>query len=136
MNEEEHCPWGLEPLQSVQHLKLFKARQRFIVRAVLAEQKFQRIASKPDPESLRLISTSFSQVSLDSALERAVQDARKIEPSLLVEQPVATSVDDVMPAVCVTRPLPSDGPPQKRPRVVSFCRLDELATEPSSVAVI
>jgi hypothetical protein len=120
VDEKEHCPWGLEPLQSAQHMKLFKARHRSIVQAVLAEQKFQRIVSRPDPECLRLISTSFSRVSLESALERAAQDARKVKPSVLVETSVATPDHHVLPAVRGTESLPSNSPRRKRPRIVSL----------------
>jgi hypothetical protein len=120
VDQEEHCPWGLEPLQSAQHLKLFKARQRIIVQAVLAEQKFQRIISQPDPESLRLISTSFSRDSLNSALERASQEYMKVEPSSIKEDSIIVPVGSVVrPFVYNTASPPPYGR-RKRPRIVSL----------------
>lgn len=116
VNQEEHCPWGLEQIQSRQHMQHFRARQKAIVQAVLYEQKYQRIISRPDPESLRLIASSFSQVSLDAALERAARDAKELEPNPALEQHDFVTVDTIRPLLEGTPQLVSG--PRKRPRIV------------------
>lgn len=129
MNQEEHCPWGLEQMQSIHHLQHFKARQKVIVQAVLAEQKYQKIVARIDPEALRLISTSFSRVSLEAALERAAQITNMIQE---VEKPLSAeesdrviTVDDLQPLkACANHQTPPGtggvGPVRKRPRIVSL----------------
>lgn len=121
-------------MQSVQHLQHFKARQRAIVQAVLAEQKWQNVVSTPDPEALRLIAMSFSRVSLESALERAVQDARSIDNRGEVgqtglttnrdkeeEEPVIVTLckGETQASSCSATPLDASET-RRRPRIVSL----------------
>jgi len=113
-------------MQSIEHLQHFKARQRAIVQAVLAEQKYQRIVGAPDPESLQLISTSFSRVSWETALERAAQDAKideeTVEPSREKEHPSIISTDDLRPEVPYGLTLLAEvgASRRNRPRIVSM----------------
>lgn len=116
-------------MQSIHHLQHFKARQKVIVQAVLAEQKYQKIVARIDPEALRLISTSFSRVSLEAALERAAQITNMIQE---VEKPLSAeesdrviTVDDLQPLkACANHQTPPGtggvGPVRKRPRIVSL----------------
>ena len=72
LDQDEHCSYGLEQLQSIQHLQHLKARQSAIVQAVLSEQRWQKLLDRHDPVSLQMISSSFSRVSVENAIDRAV----------------------------------------------------------------
>lgn len=87
---------------------------------MLAEQKYQRIVSKPDPESLRLIASSFSRVSKDTALERAAQTSKTLEASPLLERPDVVSIDNVRPVGVAPPMVTPDSRRQKRMRIVSL----------------
>jgi hypothetical protein len=115
VDQEEYCSFGLEQMQSIQHLNLFKARHAAVVQAVLAEQKFQKIVGRLDPVAIQMISVSFSRVSAEAACERAaryrtdiVHQEKKVEPSVDSVEKINVLVDRTPMSVSF-----------KRPRVVS-----------------